>query len=732
MSKILIYGDVNLNIIDGSSVWVASICEVLSDVFDEVLLQVKTPVTNDRLLQRLETIGNISILDVPSVYLENRGEIAPELSSDEAIEVLKSVYHKELPDALLVRGFEVCFKAARVQQLASILWAYITDMPYPITKISKTNKARLKTIGQRAKKMFAQTEAARSYLEQVCPESAGKTSLMPPMIPNDAFLAGRTDSPDDGSIIRIIYAGKLAKDWCVESMLDLPEELARRGIRSELVVIGDKFQKAPGDAQFVNRLREKLLFLDSDPASSVEWLGGLPRSEVFSHLSTSHFGVGWRTSALDCSTEISTKFLEYSAAGVVPIANSTEDHKDLLGNEYPFFVESDSSISDIADCISLSLHRYLEARGMASTMADSFSMRSAKKRLRRIFRRSGVLPVSASSRASGSSRNLKLVIASHDFKFMGELMEFLQRDPNIELKIDRWSSLHEHDEDESRRLARWADVIFCEWAGPSVRWFAENKPTGTKLITRLHRFELKAPWMEDTDFDKVDRVVFVSEFFREKSISSLRLDRSKTCVISNVIDWDDFDRPKIPGSEFRLGVIGIVGFWKRPDRSLDVLEQLVAIDDRYSLHIKGQNPWNYPYHWADPVQKQSYLEFYARIAKSEVLRDRVSFDGFSPAVGAWFRKIGFILSPSHDESFHLAVAEGMASSCVPVVWRREGSPEIFSEQFIVNDAVDARDRILSLNADGVTADVGNRAREYSRRWDYPEIFDRWKELFVAI
>ena len=49
---------------------------------------------------------------------------------------------------------------------------------------------------------------------------------------------------------------------------------------------------------------------------------------------------------------------------------------------------------------------------------------------------------------------------------------------------------------------------------------------------------------------------------------------------------------------------------------------------------------------------------------------------------AWLRRIGFVLSTSDDESFHVAPAEGMASGAVPVIRHWPGAETIYDTRWI--------------------------------------------------
>ena len=723
MKSVVVYGDVNANVIDGSSIWLVSITNVLTRIFNHVHLVLKCQIVDHTLLQSLEGIKNVTIHE-PESGTDEMGMIP-----EEAVKSIQRVVAEFSAPVIVARGFNICHEISQSQFLAPLLWAYVTDIPYPPSKLSETNISRLRRISSTARRVFAQTEAARSYLEAIVPEAAGKTVLMPPMIPDEAFL------PINDSVnrrlhqkpLRIVYAGKLAREWRTLEMLQLPKELEKLNVEAELEVVGAKINYDPTEPDWADAMLHALEEADSDKSSGVKWLGALPRGESMEHIRKADLGFGWRTAALDSSLEISTKALEYGAAGTVPLVNRTEDHCALWGAEYPFFVDAGDSVSDVAKRIVSALSKLAEGQAAARRVSEHFSMAAATKRLNYSFSRAIGSPDSGER---SETRPLRIVVASHDLKFMGELMEHLKKSRRYEVRQDPWETLRKHDESLSRELADWADLVFCEWAGPALGWYSQNISPTTRLISRLHRFELNGPWMKQVRWENVDSMVFVSEWVRQTALKKFGMVGVQTIVIPNVIDLDDFDRPKLRNAEFTLGMVGYVPFLKRPDRALQLLEALVEVDPRYTLRFKGRFPWEYPHVWNDPVQKQLYLEFFDRLSSSHILRERVAFDGFTADVASWFRGVGYILSPSELESFHLAAAEGMASRCIPLLWEREGVQDVFGP--FAND-LKMSSRIEAILASQETESfsaLGNEARSYASQWDTALVLSQWDRVFL--
>ena len=56
---------------------------------------------------------------------------------------------------------------------------------------------------------------------------------------------------------------------------------------------------------------------------------------------------------------------------------------------------------------------------------------------------------------------LRIVVASHDFKFFEQIRAHLASQPGVEIEDDRWTGTRpgDHDEAVSRRLLGWADVV---------------------------------------------------------------------------------------------------------------------------------------------------------------------------------------------------------------------------------------------------------------------------------
>ena len=713
--RILLYGDVNLNVMDGSAVWLVSMAEVLSRTNSVVDVLLKAPIENDRLVRNLTGSARIRFIQPFT-----RGD-GVSLSPRQAAQRMLGLDSESNYDVIIARGFNVCQFLAGSSRLAAKSWLYVTDLPFPKSALTEPKKEALGKIARNAKRMFAQTEDARSYLESVIPEAAGKTILLPPMVPDEFYARGQNVALESTSL-KLVYAGKFAKSWRTLEMCGIESRLSERGITAELTFIGDKIQGDNRDPDWPLRMEKAL----NEP--DINWLGGLTREETRSVVSRSHIGLGWRNGDMSSSLEISTKALEYAAAGVCPLINRTEAHERLFGESYPFFIDHDN-IDSVVDALVDGIDEISNIQETVRNAAEYYSMGRAAQRLEVAFSRAGLFASQETQVWTERPRRLKVVLAGHDFKFAGELVDLLESDKSIDLRLDRWETLHKNDVEASKTLVEWADVVICEWAGPNAVWYSQHKRRDQALVVRLHAFELRGPWLPNIVSDALDAVVCVSDLYRELTIDKTSWPRDKFCVIPNSIDVADLDRPKLDGYEYRLGLVGFVPFLKRPDRALDVLEELIHCDDRYTLHIRGRMPWEYPYEWNKPLQQEAYLNFFGRIGGDSKLQSRVIFEPFGADMASWLSKIGYVLSPSTRESFHLAPAEGMASGAVPVFWDRPGVSEIFGNEFRVPNSEAAASMILSLSSNGQElVRASERARKKACHFDLVAVKAHWSAV----
>ena len=289
----------------------------------------------------------------------------------------------------------------------------------------------------------------------------------------------------------------------------------------------------------------------------------------------------------------------------------------------------------------------------------------------------------------------KILIAGHDLKFAKFIMEAIEARDDMELLVDQWQGHSKHDEERSHRLLNLADTIFCEWGLGNAVWYSRQKKAGQRLVTRLHLQEITTRHPEQFKHEAIDAYIMVSPYWFEKFLHEFSLERKKCKMVYNLVDTELLDKPKTEDARFHLGMIGDVPQRKRLDRALDIFERLYAQNKRYKLFVKGKRPEDYP--WMHSASRKPEMDYYrAQYQRIEDngWQDSVIFEGHGP-IDTWLQKIGYMLSVSDFESFHLAPAEGMASGALPVVFDWEGARTIYPDQCVYRSVDDASNAVLS-------------------------------------
>jgi len=722
----LLYGDVNLNLIDGSAIWATSMAEAMVSAGVATTLVLKTRVSNDRLIAPLRGLAGLQV--VSPVDLGSVVSRSGSMSVPQAVKALVDLDMKSRFDFLIVRGRKLVESLVTNRHFNGRLWVYLTDIPQSLAEMTSDDAAALSRVAKHSQVILCQTEDLRSFLESCVADTRGKCKLWPPVVPINSFEFGVTGQavapPTKGDPWRLVYLGKFAPRWNTEKMTNLPKAFSKERHRVEVHMVGDKIHDDRLDPTFAQRMRRAL-----DSTKGVVWHGGMGRADAMRLASSMHFGLSWRDESLDSSLELSTKVLEFGLMGVPPILNRTKMHEELLGVDYPLFANDEAEVVSVINKAASNPKLRQLATSMAAKASEPFGLAGATNRLKGYLSSEfPIAPPSLSSRAEP----LKVVVASHDWKFFSEILKYLSAMPDIEVRVDSWESLNTHDEQHSRAMIDWADLIVCEWAGPNAVWYATNKSDSQRLIVRLHRFELGAAWLDALPTEAIDQLVCVSEPYAKLARERLKLEPHKVAVISNYVDDRDLDRPKLDQARFHLGMIGIAPQRKRIDRALDVLEALRKRDERYLLMVKSQLPWDLWWVWRRDAERDYFAKQFARINTSPSLRDAVVFDKYGPDVAVWLRRVGWVLSTSDDESFHLSPAEGMASGAVPVITGWPGSDAIYSPEWIFEDADSVARFIWRSNQKDAWLELSSQAKSQARTsFGLDEVRSDWVRLIVA-
>lgn len=324
--------------------------------------------------------------------------------------------------------------------------------------------------------------------------------------------------------------------------------------------------------------------------------------------------------------------------------------------------------------------------------------------------------------------NLTVLVCGHDLKFLTPFVERLENSKGITTRTLMHKGHHMDDERAAEEALAWADVVFCEWALGNAAWFSRRKRDDQVLIVRLHMQEVRArdrlDFIWTTDWERVDRLILITNHVYDWMRQEFAVLASRSALVYNPIPAKGaLNLPKNSNVRFVLGFVGIVPALKRLDLAVDVLKCLRAKDKRYTLRVKGSLPTDYP--WM--AQRTAEMSWYTQVFEDlRELREAgvVVFDPHGPNMAEWYQGIGHILSVSDIEGSHQAVAEGMATGCVPAIRDWEGAGRIYPAKYVAS-TVEALATIILQNSN---VDVFGHESEYCRafaqeRFDQESVCD---------
>lgn len=657
--KVLIYGDVDINYTDGSSIWAVSTVDVFSQCEQtKVDFLLKSDNLNSLVLQQINRIEKDVKIIQPSQY-----GIKERLSPTNAINLICELMQKNDYDAVILRGAEVNKLALGYPELAGITWVYPVEIfQKALNEVTLEDRAIL----HNAAKILCQSEFIKNDLIAQFNVDKNKVIDLPPMVPDSINQYKRATSD---KIQRIVYAGKFDPLWATEEMLSAFQGIREKLKHVELHVYGNKFNDKSDDKSFTKRVTHLL------NSKGVIWHKGVSRDKVLNELPEYDLAWAWRTPELDMHThEISTKFLEYSSKGLPILCVPGKAYIANLGEDYPLYVKQEDHL--INDVIAMLSNKSLLNK------ASEMTYRSSNQYFYSTVVKESLTP--SINTILNTYKEKTCLVAGHDLKFVRKYIE-LSRQQGYKVNVDKWLGHNNHDELDSARKLVESDAIYCEWMLENAVWYSTNKFKEQNLIVRFHRQEIETTYPKKVIINNVNQVHFIAPLVMRDARQQFWNGNNVGILRENYIDAEALNKPKFTNAKFTLGVVGIVPKMKRIDKALDLLEALRKKDDRYILRIKGKLPSDY--HWMKSRKDEmSYFDKqFQRIEASEYLRGAVLFDGHGNDMEHWFRNIGYLLSFSDFEGCHLSAMEAMGSGAIPLISNWKGADEIYPKKYIFKD-----------------------------------------------
>lgn len=715
--RVAVYGEIDPNLVDGSSVWLQSICQVLASLDGVgVTLLLRRPLEPERrfLLDGLEANARIELVDAG-----RPGLLAPA----EALDLLEELDRERGRfDQILLRGQRVLAEAAEREAFDGRLW------PYAMTGRGMPDET-LRALAARSARLLCQTEAVAEELDRIVPEANGSVLVLPPMIPDFTPPAQRNGA---GAPLRLAYSGKLAPEYCWLETVAAFRRLREDQPGAELHVLGDKVHRPPPQPDFHERAMRSLR-----ETEGLRWHGAVPRSAVPSLLAECDLALSIRDPGVEAARELSTKVLEYGAAGLPVVLNRASAYERLLGEDYPLFIDGPGDAAGLL--VGPALDPGVRAEAAAACLAASreFTFSRVAERLAGHLPAMSAAPPSTFDGSEHAQTPMRgsngatpastcVLIAGHDLKFTAPIREAIAS-TGATIIEDVWKSHTEHDEAASRAALAQADVILCEWCLGNAAWYSRNKRPDQRLVIRLHRMEVETPHPATVDIEAVDKMVFVSEHVLEAAADRFDWDYRQLYVIPNAVDCAQLCRPKRAGARFHIALIGYVPKLKRLDRTLDILEVLRQSEPRFQLKVVGRPPSDFGWVVEKEDEVEAYRRAFGRVQGSDLLRGAIEFLPFTTDLPTLFERIGWIVSTSDVEGHQVTLAEGAASGAVPIVLDRPGARTQYPSRWIHESGEAAAAAVLRLR-DDLWAAEGRAAADHAAEWSYEALSSHWVEV----
>ncbi|HZD52781.1 MAG TPA: hypothetical protein VE175_07015 [Woeseiaceae bacterium] len=675
----ILYAHINVNVVDGSSVWLSSMASVLCSKGPCVLVS-KVPIHRDVVLSNVRNAQNLIVIEPTVVPGLQSLDIAAAIRLIRALDAL-------LPEvkALVARGLDPADQLLMDRQFYARLAVYLTDF------FSIDDSRRVTSTEQRRKLSSCLTRVGKLLVQthQIAEEMHALTGQcfeaihVPPIIPDDVQKV-ETRPAANGTPIRIGYAGKVNSRWGVLELLDWTERLVSEGLSVELHIVTSKISNGPDSGH--NNLRE--VITSKLAAVGAKHYTSLNRQAAMELMATMDFVWCYRPHVLEENTlELSTKLVEMVAIEARCICYPNRTNKEALGSDYPFFVRSFPELRRL-------LQQPVWGRVPAATAAKLRERHGLAQVTREVL--NGLFPSVAKSKPDRT-----IVFAGHDFKFLDAYISRLKQQ-GVPVARDTWDWGTARSQDALLRLRDMADVVFCEWGLANAVWYSKNIKPDQRLLVRIHAQEIRERarrFGAAIDVTRVEKFIFVSHDIRDRALELWDWPAEKTVIVPNyVLEKEFLPAKRTPSSKVVIGMVGIVPRLKRFDRAIELLKLLVAEGVDATLKIKGHRPETLKFMHAPSrrPELEYYHELYKCIASNDDITGRVIFDPWGNDIVKWYAGVDVILSCSDSESFHYGLADGVLTGCFPVVWRRPGVGQVFDENWVVNDTQAAAHCIAAL------------------------------------
>lgn len=295
---IIIYADLNLNIIDGSTIWLSNIINTLNNENKTVYFLNLYKIKNNNFMRNITNNKLFKIIDCNSIAdVKNKLEL----------------FYNENKNNIE----EIIIRSKLIFDVIDENWHMLNYTTFYGLDIHLSNIVGL---NNKFKELFVRSEKLKElFVSNGVDEN--KIKLTPPIAwKYDFNLPERTDEE-----IRLIYVGTLRDE---ENILEIIDEFKKIHETRPEVVLKIVYGKIHGDDEFVNKINQTI----NEGVNGITFLYNLSHKDTCYEIATSDIGICWRKNGWWGNGELSTKEKEYEMYDTFVIDNI----KKLINRKYNF------------------------------------------------------------------------------------------------------------------------------------------------------------------------------------------------------------------------------------------------------------------------------------------------------------------------------------------------------------------------------------------------------------
>ena len=283
-----------------------------------------------------------------------------------------------------------------------------------------------------------------------------------------------------------------------------------------------------------------------------------------------------------------------------------------------------------------------------------------------------------------------MLIAGVDLKFITPAVKYLSEYYEIRV-VDFTGNRKLLKSKKLKEDLEWADIVFCEWMLFYTEWFSKNVSENQKLFIRAHKYELTVEFGYKINFDNVDGVICVNYFHMELFSNTFSIPREKMFYLGNLVETSLYSSQKEDGYRTNLAIVGYMPNYKGLKRGLEILNALKIKDDSFKLYLMGKSYKDT--HWARHEEQIEYFDDCEEYVENNNLKDSITICGWVNR-DEMFSNIGYVLSVSDLESFHLSPTEAFAALTVSPILNWESCEYVYPEEIIFENTDEMTEFIL--------------------------------------